>query len=61
MDLVMLLKRYGPNVAATRQGRREHTEQYYCHLRNAYFGRRNEPNMKEDLDFKKLFVENPYS
>lgn len=41
-----------------KQGRQE-TPQAYCNrLRKAYFGSRNEPEMEEDLNFKKLFLRN---
>ncbi len=45
----------------TRQGRHEPPQAYYSRLRQAYFVTRNEPDLKDELNFKTLFPEEPSS
>lgn len=40
------------------QGRHESSQEYYHRLFKAYFGSKNEPGMKEDVNFKTLFIQN---
>lgn len=39
-----------------KQGRQENLQACYNHLRQAYFGSRNETEMEEDFNFKALFL-----